>query len=216
MVAQHLRSAPLTLPADRDLADRFAGLLDEVGEERAWTVQQGSPRVVRALAHIPAVLDGADGLGQWPLLDAAASAVGAVRWSEFYAEDEWSRPFLHAFANGEGIGPDGRIRHDGVILGLFLLGPDALYPPHAHPTEEFYVPVAGPVEFEVGAGAGYRSIPPGDVVLHHSNVSHSIRTGPEPSLSVFGWAGDIAAPSWYRADMADETQPVSHPTILKD
>ncbi len=215
-VADHLRSAPLELSADRELADRFATALEEVAGQDGGTVQHGSPRPVRGLAQLPAVLDRAERLGEWPLLDAAAGAVGVVRWSEFYAEDDWSRPFLADFANGEGIGPDGRIRDERVILGLFLLGPHAVYPPHAHPAEEFYVPVAGNVEFEVGAGSGYRAIPPGGVVLHHSNVSHSIRTGAEPSLSVFGWTGDLTAPSWYRADMADDTEPARHPTILKD
>ena len=57
-----------------------------------------------------------------------------------------------------GIGPDGRLWHDEVILGLFVLGPHTVYPPHAHPAEEFYVVLSGAPEWQVGAGKGLRGL----------------------------------------------------------
>ena len=115
------------------------------------------------------------------LYDAARSAFGHVRWTEFYEEDSWSKSFLPSFANGEGIGPDGRLRHDEVILGLFLLGPDITYPEHAHPAEEFYIVLTGNPEFKIGDN-NFELQEAGAVVLHHSNISHAIRTSTEPFM----------------------------------
>jgi len=167
------------------------------------------------LKFAPIVFDAAHENEISELMSLASSAFGLVRWTEFYAEDDWSRHFLPCFANGEGIGPDGRLRDNKIILGLFLLGPNTVYPSHAHPAEEFYLVLSGDPEFQVGAKKPYLTQKPGSVVLHHSNVSHSIRTSDHPFFGIFGWRGGIHERSWYRNDMSDETEPQKFPKISK-
>ncbi|WP_170480004.1 dimethylsulfonioproprionate lyase family protein [Ruegeria arenilitoris] len=128
---------------------------------------------VRALRHAPKVFGASvppslDGLRQ-----AAFSAFGYVNWAEFYAENNWSRPFLSEFANGEGVGPDGVLTNHEVILGLFLMGPNTYYPPHAHPAEEFYVVLSGDASFQVGTGGQPNRKHQGDVVVHRKNEVHA-------------------------------------------
>ncbi len=185
-----------------------------------WCVRSVPGREVRALRHAPRVFtalessrvaEAVDG----SLLSAAVDAFTAVHWTEFYGLDEWSAGFLDRFANGEGVGPDGPAWNDTVIVGLYLFGPRLHYPRHAHPAEEFYIPLVGDATFEVGLDQPAAERSPGDVVIHPANVSHSIRTGRLPSFGIYGWRGDIGAPSWWRRDMADPDEPVRHPTIDK-
>lgn len=148
------------------------------------------------LRHIGAMLAEARDDRCRDLAEALAPLVGAAYWTRFYAEDDWTRPFLNEFANGEIVGPHGPVYSDRVILGAFVLGPNTLYPPHAHPAVEIYLPLAGYAEFAAG-GTGFRAVPPGTYSLHPSNAVHAIRTGNRALLALFAWRGDMTAPSWY-------------------
>ncbi len=209
-----LRATTFADQADRRLALTFAEDLAQLVDAPLAEQFPGDPEV-RALSFAPRVLGESPAAGPGALGRAARAAFGLVRWTEFYAEDAWSRDFLPRFANGEGIGPDGRLRHDRLILGLFLLGPDTLYPAHAHPAEEFYIVLDGTPAFQVGAGGEFVARPPGSVILHHANVCHAIRSGGEAFYGVFGWRGEIDAPSWYRDDMTDPNEPIKYPTVRK-
>lgn len=207
--------AGLALPPDlTDLRDAFVLDLKSV-DTGTPALFAGESTDVRGLKHGPLVLDRPPANGLGALHTAARDAFGHVRWSEFYEPDEWSSDFLDAFANGEGIGPDGRIRSDRVILGLFVLGPNTLYPPHAHPAEEFYISLSGAPRFQIGADNDFEPLRDGEVAWHQSNVSHAIQTGAQPFFTVFGWRGRIAEKSWYREDMRDEQSKIRHPTIAK-
>ncbi len=149
------------------------------------------------------------------LYQAATDAFNHVRWTEFYAHDTWSQPFLSEFANGEGIGPDGFFYHQDLILGLFILGPETIYPEHAHPAEEFYIVLSGNPQFKVGLNSRYETRYPGDVVLHHSDISHSIKSADSPFFAIFGWRGDINSPSWYKNKMDDRDEVKKYPKIKK-
>ncbi len=211
---KYLRAGASAAGVDRDLARIFADDLAQLADAPLGERFPGETDV-RALAFAPRVLGRPAAPGLEDLTRAARAAFGLVRWSEFYAEDDWSRDFLPSFANGEGIGPDGRLRHDRIILGLFLLGPETRYPAHAHPAEEFYIVLAGTPAFQVGADSEFVARPPGSIILHPADVSHAIRSGDEPFFGVFGWRGKIAAPSWYRDDMRDPAAPLRFPTIRK-
>lgn len=203
--------------ADRTLRDAFAAELHGLSDP-APNSNGVSGHPVRGLRHAPSAVAAASASTALPedLRDAALAAFGHVRWSEFYAPDAWSETFLSEFANGEGFGPDGALVSDRMILGPFVLGPNTLYPVHAHPAEEFYLTLSGTPSFQIGSGEPFAPLPPGAVAWHHSNVSHAIRTGPEPFLAVFGWRGLIGERSWYRDDMADASLPVRYPTIAKE
>ena len=213
--AGHIDAQPQSDPELGDLARRLSGLCAAVPHQGPLP-RRPTARAVRALCLAPAVFatPPAPGLGR--LTNAAIGAFAYVNWTQFYAEDDWSRSFLPGFANGEGIGPDGIWQSDDLILGLFVLGPGLTYPSHAHPAAEFYIPISGAVEFSIGAGSPFRARSPGEVILHPENVPHAIRTDASPFFAVFGWAGALNAPSWYRDDMSDSSLPVKFPTIAKD
>jgi hypothetical protein len=210
----HLRKATFPDSGDGQLAESFASDLEHV-LGGSLPKQMPGEKEVRALRYAPIML-GRDIPEEFvALTEASRNAFGQVRWTEFYEEDDWSKPFLSSFANGEGIGPDGRLFHKKIILGLFILGSDTTYPTHAHPAEEFYIVLAGNPEFQVGSNNNFERQQLGSIVLHHSEVSHCIRTTAEPFFAIFGWRGDIEARSWYRDDMADSTDQKKYPTIRK-
>ena len=210
----HLRAMQCSNDTDFSLAQSFANDLESTIESDL-PVQFKRERTVRGLEYAPIVLgaDVPDDLSE--IYGAAKEAFGHVRWTEFYEEDSWSKSFLPVFANGEGIGPDGRLFHKEIILGLFLLGPHTTYPEHAHPAEEFYIVLTGDPEFKVGADSDFELKSSGEVVLHYSDISHSIRSSDEPFYAIFGWRGDINARSWYRNDMTDANEPKKHAKIKK-
>jgi len=209
-----LREAPYSNDTDFSLAQSFASDLNSIIESDLS--EQIKPEgAVRGLQYAPIALGADVPSGLSEIYKAAKEAFVHVRWTEFYEEDSWSKSFLPVFANGEGIGPDGRLFHNEIILGLFLLGPHTTYPEHAHPAEEFYIVLTGNPEFKVGADNDFELKNPGEVVLHHSDISHSIRSSDKPFYAIFGWRGDISARSWYRNDMTDVNESKKHPTIKK-
>lgn len=170
---------------------------------------------VRALRHAPKVFGASAPTSLAPLQQAALSAFGYVNWAEFYVENNWSRPFLSEFANGEGVGPNGVLKSQDLILGLFLLGPNSYYPPHAHPAEEFYVVLSGDVFFHGSNGASPIRKIQGDFMIFRSNEAHAIQTFDTPVFAVHGQVGAINEPSWYRDDMNDFSEPKKYPELKK-
>ncbi len=196
--SEHLRQISYENNEDAALARNFADDLKRVANA-SLEPQYGQGAPVRALKFAPIVFDTAHENEISELMSLASSAFGLVRWTEFYAEDDWSRNFLPCFACGEGIGPDGRLRDNKINFGLFLFGPNTVYPPHAHPAEEFYLVLSGDPEFQVGARNPYLIQNPGSVVLHHSKVSHSIRMSDHPFFGIFGWRGSIAPAATFQS-----------------
>lgn len=212
--SDHLTRQRFATAAETALARAFADDLGAHASNSRPTSRSGAEPIVPALRFAPQLLaENHEALAD--LLAAARAAFGLVRWTPFYGEDAWSAPFLRHFACGEGIGPDGRLVNDKVMLGLFVLGPETFYPPHAHPAEEFYLVLTGNPAFQVGADTPFVPRAPGEVILHASEVSHAIRTGAQPTFAVYGWRGDLTAPSWYRDDMSDAQAPKRYPPIAK-
>jgi len=210
----HLSEAHYSNDNDYSLAQSFAKDLDSI-ISKDLSEKIKPERAVRGLQYAPIVFGANVPSDISEIYSASKEAFGYVRWTEFYGEDSWSKSFLPVFANGEGIGPDGRLFHNEIIFGLFLLGPHTTYPEHAHPAEEFYIVLTGNPEFKVGADGDFELKNSGEVVLHHSDISHSIKSSDEPFYAIFGWRGDIDARSWYRHNMADAYEPKKHPTIKK-
>lgn len=213
LASKHLEAAEFPDVADLELAASFSNDLDAVLDCQL-AEQTSDERQVRALNWAPIVLGKSVPSKLSDLYNAARTAFGQVRWTEFYEENPWSESFLPLFANGEGIGPDGRLKHNEVILGLFLLGPRVTYPEHAHPAEEFYIVLTGNPEFKLGSG-NFVLQEAGAVVLHHSDISHAIRTSSEPCFAIYGWRGAIGERSWYRNDMTEESEAKKYPAIKK-
>lgn len=91
-------------------------------------------------------------------------------------------------------GPIGPYVDHGLAAGVLLLGPGRLYPPHAHPAEEVYIPLAGTAEWWRDGGT-FRAITPGTPIHHPPNVRHATRTLEEPLLAAYVWMGDVATPA---------------------
>jgi hypothetical protein len=209
----HLRRTDFSNVFDFELAQSFANDLDwALNVTLPEQILEGHP--VRGLYNAPLVLGKNVPDELTDLYGAARNAFGQVRWTEFYEEDSWSKPFISSFACGEGIGPDGRLQQDEMILGLFLLGPDTFYPEHAHPAEEYYIALTGNPEFKVGNNQ-FELQNDGAVILHHSNISHAIRSSKEPFYAIYGWRGEVEAKTWYRDNMNEETEFKKYPKINK-
>lgn len=211
----YLRKIEATLaePSQRDLVVDFA---EDFHAEaiRPALLSHSRSQSVRGLRYAPVLFD--ENIVRCPeLFDAALGAFPYAWWSEFYEEAHWSKSFVSRFATGECIGPTGRFRSDSIILGLFILGPDTHYPAHAHAAEEFYIVVAGEAEFQTGATSDFIAKCQGDIVLHGSNVSHAIRTSSRPMFAIYGWRGALDEPSWYRDNMADESEPRKFPNFVQ-
>jgi len=213
LTSEHFKSFNHSKTIDIELSQSFANDLDSI-QNCVMTEQISEERQVRGLSNAPYVLGKKVPSILTKLHSAAQNAFGQVRWTEFYEEDDWSKSFLDSFANGEGIGPDGRLQHNEIILGLFILGPNTTYPEHAHPAEEFYLVLSGNPEFKVGSN-NFELQKAGSIVLHHSNISHAIRTASEPFYAIYGWRGKIKEKSWYRNNMTKISESKKYPTIKK-
>lgn len=211
-VAQHLRDQGFDDATDPHLIGCVADdLTDASTASLPRQRRPGGP--VRALQYAPMVFTQPPSNGIADLHAVAVRCFAQVHWTEFYGEDDWSRPFLSLFSCAEGIGPEGRLAHDSLIVGLYLYGPCMRYPAHAHPADEVYVVLAGRQAFQVGADASFVAHDPGAVVVLPSDTSHAIRTEGGPVFGVFVRRGDIGGHSWYRKDMTDPASPKRFPTI---
>ncbi|MFP4483904.1 MAG: dimethylsulfonioproprionate lyase family protein [Spirochaetota bacterium] len=171
-----------------------------------------SRAVTRARHDLPLWKEGAAGRR---LLDVAASTAGWAAWTEFYREDEWSRPFVHRFAGGTVVGPSAPWQAEHLIVDLFVYGPDIDYPAHAHPAEEVYLILGGDAHFRVGKEPEYRRLHPGEVSHHQPDEPHAIRAGSEAILGVVMYRGDLAGPLWYRDNMEDPEEPRKNPGVVR-
>lgn len=178
---------------------------DAVGKEAA--------RVLSLLQPLPA-LEGTFSRSTHPStrhLDAAfdagnastADLLAAIRpvafdlpWRYSYAERDDTPGLEDNMAFAEIIGPEAPFKNRSVCIGLTLIGPETLYPSHAHPATELYYVAAGTAAWTVN-GISSRN-PPGAFILHPSQIVHAMRTYREPLLAVYSWSGeDVETPSAY-------------------
>ena len=76
-----------------------------------------------------------------------------------------------------------------LALGVLMLAPGTVYPPHAHPAEELYLPLA-PARWQRGE-EGWRDRRAGDLVHHPSGMVHATQAGEAPLLALYLWLGDL-------------------------
>ncbi len=128
-----------------------------------------------------------------PLVEALTERARDLAWRQSYAPADFGQAFLDRYAWTELFGLSGPLASATVACGFLLLGPDTLYPAHAHAAEELYVPLAGAALWSRG-GEGWVSRAPGEPIHHPSWVPHAMRTGAEPLLALYLWrGGDLAA-----------------------
>ena len=118
-------------------------------------------------------------------------------WTFGYETQRDAAPGLEsAMGWAEIIGPEAPFRSARVCLGLTLIGPETLYPAHAHPAIELYYVIAGTALWT--AGGVTHAQPPGSFILHPSQVVHSMQTAAEPLLALYTWSGeDVTTTSYF-------------------
>ncbi|MEH6825308.1 MAG: dimethylsulfonioproprionate lyase family protein [Motiliproteus sp.] len=82
------------------------------------------------------------------------------------------------------------LHSEEVMIGLFLLGPNRLYPAHQHPAVEMYTVLAGTAQWQ-REGEPWQTRKPGEYFIHTSNQAHAMRTLDEPLLALWAWTGDL-------------------------
>lgn len=133
------------------------------------------------------------------LVAAFAAVAGTASWTQTasYLTDPPSAGFLDQYAHATLLGhPDGAgsgPQANDVSLGLLLLGPDVLYPPHRHPADEVYLALTEAAWMH--NDGSYRPQPVGALVHHESWQPHGMRTVGRPLLAIYLWTGDVTTPS---------------------
>ena len=124
-----------------------------------------------------------------------ADLIAAIRpiafnlpWRYSYSKRDDAPRLEENIAFAEIIGPEAPFKSESVCLGLTLIGPDTLYPPHEHPAVELYYVAAGTATW-IANGISSRN-PPGAFILHPSQVIHAMQTHREPLLAVYSWSGE--------------------------
>ncbi|MGH6879918.1 dimethylsulfonioproprionate lyase family protein [Hypericibacter sp.] len=117
----------------------------------------------------------------------------ALRWTQGYRDRPPSRDFLDRYGYAQFVGPTlvpSLMTSDRLAFGVLFLAPGTLYPPHAHPAEELYVPLA-PARWLRGEEK-WRERQAGDLVHHASGMVHATEAGAVPLLAFYLWLGDLA------------------------
>jgi hypothetical protein len=122
------------------------------------------------------------------LLAAIRPVAFDLPWRYSYAKRDDAPGLEDNMAFAEIIGPKAPFKSSSVCLGLTLIGPETLYPSHAHPAIELYYVAAGTATW-IADGIPSRN-PPGAYILHPSQIVHAMQTHREPLLAVYSWSGE--------------------------
>jgi hypothetical protein len=133
--------------------------------------------------------------GPLAAIAAALAATSGLPWQYHYTPRPGEADLGDRIGFAELIGPDGPLIAPACRVGFTLMAPDTVYPMHRHPAIELYLVIAGHAEWATPAGG--RILPPGEGVLHATNLPHAMRTFGEPLLALYGWHGDIDTPPTY-------------------
>ena len=124
--------------------------------------------------------------------DALARAAPLLCWRQnaTYRDPE----FLARYGYCELAGPRGHRRDTRKSVGVLLLAPRTLYPPHRHPAEEVYVVLAGSAQWRI-ADAPWRLATAGESIAHPSLTVHAMRTDESPLLAAYLWTDHLDTPA---------------------
>jgi hypothetical protein len=191
--------------ADRLETDAWAPFAEALSDPRHTEADTSKPRsALPVLRHLHEALRAAR--ADAPEIVTALPA-SSQDWAPVYRSSEWSKPFNDQVAVLEIAGPGAVIHLPHATLGLMLCAPGLDYPRHAHPAVEVYVALSAGGAAERDADGVRHAMGPGDHSVHPPDTSHAFRTGSQPVVVAYAWCGDVMAPSWWKHDMRDETEP---------
>lgn len=110
-----------------------------------------------------------------------------LRWYK-RSDDESSAEFSDGHFNSIIVGQSGLVSIDGLLIGLTLMAPGVTFPIHRHPPEELYISLSLGEWWR--EGQEWWSPGLGGVVYNACNQLHSMRSGPEPHLSLWMLFGE--------------------------
>jgi hypothetical protein len=118
----------------------------------------------------------------------------ALRWTQNpnYRRRPPSSDFLARYGYAQFAGPvdvPSLMTSERLALGVLMLGPGTVYPAHAHPAEEIYLPLT-PARWQRGEES-WRERRAGDLVHHPSGLVHATEAGKLPLLALYLWLGDL-------------------------
>ena len=100
----------------------------------------------------------------------------------------------HIYAS-ELVGPNGLFENSKIRIGLLIQREQLAYPKHWHAAEELYLVLNGHAYWSIDDDPAVL-YPPDSFVHHRSRQPHSMTTGAEPLLAMWGWTGDIDGDSY--------------------
>lgn len=188
-----LAAAQAATPAIADEAAASHALLGSPSSEdtavRRPTRQPATAFLGQALA---AGLNGPESA----LAEAIRALAPDLAWTYGYPYDPGRPDLGDKIAFADILGRGGLGPAPALLVGLTLMTPHALYPPHAHPATELYLVISGTARWQAGEDAP-RPNSPGALILHPSGVPHATETAAEPLLALYTWRGDLASPSTF-------------------
>jgi hypothetical protein len=116
-------------------------------------------------------------------------AAASLAWRQTYTAADLDGAFLDNYAWSEILGTVGPVASEKIACGFLMLGAATHYPRHRHEAEEIYVPLSGAAAWEQG-DAVWRERPPGTLIHHARDETHSMRTGAVPLLALYLWRSD--------------------------
>ncbi len=152
-----------------------------------------TPAALPVITHLPACLAAAPESTRAPVAALAHSAHG-LAWRRTYAAGSLKEAFLENYGWSELVGLTGPVPATTVAVGFLVLGPHLEYPPHHHEARERYLPLAGRAAWWQPE-SGWRTVVPGETVLHERWVPHAMRTDGEPLLALYLWESENLAQS---------------------
>lgn len=152
-------------------------------------VKTSEPLTLPVQTHMDRIIDQAPS-ATMSVLKHIADTQSLFQWGQTYTEHEASRAFLDQYGWAEIIGRKGPIASGALAVGLLLLGPDTEYPLHAHPANEYYIPLSGTADWYTD-DTGWQTRPPLALIHHASGIRHGMRTKGAPMLAVYLWFGDL-------------------------
>lgn len=152
------------------------------------------PKTLPATRYIEEALDFGDHGTEASIVKIVRALAPHLRWTFDYKPHPLYPDLGSRIAFADIAGPTNLKRSDDLLVGLTLIAPDSLYPAHAHPAIELYLPIGGTAIWTAGAQPAARR-GPGSLILHPSNIAHTTRTETEPLVAVYIWRGDLSSPS---------------------
>lgn len=175
--------------------DGGAGLFAADREiDAAIVIAEPQARMLPVCRYLDAALISARGGPLAGIAEAFGQIADRCAWSQNpnYVAHPPSATFLDCYGYVELMGPGRAVPNADVRVGFLMLGPDTVYPAHAHPADEVYHVVGGRAEWWRD-GVDWRVENPGTAIHHAPEVPHATRCAGEPLLALYCWTGDIEA-----------------------